>query len=113
MCKLVFKPVFDARKNGGKLKIADNVLGFILNFAFAAGVIMCVFATVHAFNEGDRYKNVSGAQDPEHPSFGQQIVNELSEPILSDLNESFTASPIGYLVYNYNPLNGVFSSLIA
>ncbi len=112
ICKLIFKPLFDARKKGGKVKIIDNVLGFILNFALAAAVVLCVFASVHAFNEGDRYKNASGAEDPEHPSFGQQIVNDISEPVLSNLNESFTASPIGYLVYNYNPLNGLFSGII-
>ena len=110
--KLVFRPLFKAREKGGAVKIIDNVLGLTLNLAVMFTCIFAFFGAVHALNEDGRYKNVTGASDPEHPSAGQKIINDLAEPALSDLHENFSASVLGGIIYEYNPFNGLFKRIL-
>ncbi|MBQ7642317.1 MAG: hypothetical protein IJS67_00295 [Clostridia bacterium] len=101
---LVYEPFKHLRKFGW-WKFVDNLLGSILNFAVYAGVVCAVFGVIHGINSGDAYKKVLGEANMTTP------VNRSIEVALNGMHENLSAGPICGLVYEYNPLNGVFSSI--
>lgn len=103
-------PIFYSIKHVKAVKIIDNILGLCFNLAIYLGAVAVVFGAVHAFNDGDRYKDVAGGG--ENPTLAQKLVNDFCEPVLSYLHEDFSASVVGGLIYEYNPLNGVIKALI-
>jgi hypothetical protein len=44
--------------------------------------------------------------------FAGDTIDNFTAPILNNWHENLTASPIGSLIYNYNPLNGVFEEVV-
>lgn len=120
--RLVFAPIFVSRKKVKGIKIVDNILGFILNFAIYAGIVLAIFGFVHGINtvadeDGDKvYDNFSTVMFGE-PSGGvtdflADTVDKFTAPMFLKWHESFSASPIGSLIYEYNPLNGVFEGIV-
>ena len=108
--QVLFMPALYSIKHVKALKIIDNILGLCFNLAVYLGVVACVFGGVHALNEDDRYKDVTKAG--EDATLAQKLINDFCEPVLGRLHEDFSASVIGGLIYEYNPLNGTFKELI-
>ena len=102
----VFLPVVYSVKHVRAFKIVDNILGLCFNLAVYLGVVVALFGSVHALNEDGRYKNVT--KSGETPTLANKLINDACEPVLGYLHEDFSASVIGGLIYEYNPLNNQF-----
>lgn len=102
----VFLPVVYSVKHVRAFKIIDNILGLCFNLAVYLGVVVALFGSVHALNEDGRYKDVT--KSGESPTLANKLINEACEPVLDYLHEDFSASIVGGIIYEYNPLNGQF-----
>lgn len=118
LMKGIFLPIFYARKHVKAVKIIDNVLGLILNLGIYVGILLVAFGFVHGINsvndgEGEPvYDKLSMALFNEDESFIAETVNKFTGPMFNKWHESLTASPIGSIIYTYNPLNGVFEGVV-
>lgn len=120
--KLVFLPFFVARKKCKVVKIIDNVLGLVLNLGLFFGVIFASFGFIHAVNTAKYsdgtyvYENVSRIMFEDNTNainqFAGDTIDNIATPMLNKWHENLTASPIGSLIYEYNPLNGVFDEVV-
>lgn len=123
LVKLVFAPVFAAKEKIPAVKIIDNVLGLILNLGIYLGVVFAAFGFIHAvntveFTPGDGvYDDVSvmifGDEDPNALNdFVSNTIDNVTGPMFNGWHESLSASPIGNIIYEYNPLNGMFEGIV-
>jgi len=122
LVKLIFLPFFVARKKVGLVRFIDNALGLILNLGLFFGVIFASFGLVHAINTAEYsdgtpvYENVSRIMFADTTNsvnkFAADTIDNLITPTLNNWHENLTASPLGGLIYEYNPLNGMFDEMI-
>ncbi len=125
LMKVIFLPFFHAKKHVTAVKIIDNTLGLILNLGLYLGVVFAIFGFVHGINtvqddSGDYlYDDVSivlfgDNEDPDAlTDFLANTVDNFTGPMFNKWHESLSASPIGSLIYEYNPLNGMFEEMVA
>jgi hypothetical protein len=73
------------RRASGLVKGVGNFLGFIINLAISAGIVLCLMAFFHSFKESD--------------------------VLFRSVNEALQSSEILGLVYDVNPLNALFESI--
>lgn len=124
LVKLVFAPIFTAKEKIKAVKIIDNVLGLILNLGLYLGFVFALFGFIHAvntveFTAGDYvYDDVSAVifQENDDPDaltdFVSTTIDNFTGPMFNNWHESLSASPIGSLVYEYNPFNGLFEGIV-
>ena len=124
LVKLIFLPFFHARKKVKLVKGLDIALGLVFNLALFLGVVFAVFGFIHGVNtvktaDGDLvYDDVSMVlfgknEDPDAlTDFLAETIDGMTGPMFNKWHESLTASPIGSLIYNYNPLNGMFEGIV-
>ena len=62
------------------------------------------------------YENVSRVIFDDSSSgvnkFAAETIDKFVTPKLNNWHENISASPIGSLIYEYNPLNGVFEEIV-
>ena len=124
LVKLIFLPFFVARKKVKLVKGVDVALGIIFNLALYLGFVFALFGFIHGVNT---VKDASGDylyDDMSIILFGQNedagalndfladTVDGITGPMFNKWHESLSASPIGSIVYNYNPLNGLFEGIV-
>ncbi len=112
LIKLIFLPLFALRKNTKVVRIIDNVLGTILNLALYSVLVFGIFGFVYVFNYDAN--DVPQAEvstiamatpaNGEDPKILARTINNVTTPILGGLHESFSAAPIGHVLYENNPL---------
>ena len=83
--KLLLKGVEGLRNKVGVIKFIGNLLGFVVNFAISAGIVLVIMAFFHSFSN--------------------------CEIIYSYTNEAFQASEVLSLIYDINPLNPLLESV--
>ena len=106
------------------VKIIDNVLGLILNLGLYLGIVFAAFGFIHAINTveasaGDYvYDDASTIifkenDDPDAlTDFLANTIDNFTGPMFNGWHESLSASPIGSIIYEYNPLNGLFEGIV-
>ena len=121
LVKLIFLPFFYARKHVKAIKIIDNVLGLVLNLGLYFGIILASFGFIHGVNtvvdkDGTPvYDSVGSIISPEEDGFAgfaADTVNKIVTPMFDNWHENLTAAPISGLIYEYNPLNGMFEGVV-
>lgn len=121
--KGIFAPIFILKKRNRTFKIIDNVVGLVFNLGLFFAVVLVSFGFIHGINtvkDGDDYvyDNVSSiiftedAKDNALIGTVSHAIDDLTTPLLNAVHEGLTASPLGSLLYEYNPLNGVFESVV-
>ncbi|MBR2337275.1 MAG: hypothetical protein IKA61_04970 [Clostridia bacterium] len=122
--KGIFLPFFVARKKVTFVRALDVSLGLLFNLVLFFGFILAVFGFVHGVNNaqdssGDYlYDDVSivlfgSNEDPDAlTDFLADTVDGITGPMFNKWHESLTASPIGSVLYEYNPLNGIFQNIV-
>lgn len=125
LVKLIFLPFFVARKKVKLVKGLDIALGLIFNLALYLGFVFALFGFIHGINtvqdaSGDYlYDDMSvivfGQNDDAGAlnDFLANTVDGITGPMFNKWHESLSASPIGSILYNYNPLNGLFDGIVA
>ena len=127
LVKLIFLPVFVGLKKVKGIKIVDNVLGLILNLGLYLGVVFAIFGFVHAMNTvetadgfaSDHVSFIIFGETGDSEQGGEPVYDFLAStidnfvgPTLNKWHESFSASPIGSVLYEYNPLNGLIEGIV-
>ncbi len=112
LIKLIFYPIKLLRNNAKVFRIIDNVLGVILNMALYSVLVFGIMGFVYVFNYDD--KNVPQAEvskvyiaqteNGEDPKIVARTIDNIATPLLGGLHETFTAAPIGHVLYEHNPL---------
>ena len=82
---LLLKLFEGLRNNVGFIKFIGNLLGFIVNFAISAGIVLSVMAISHSFDNCAYLTN--------------------------SLGKAFQASEVLSLLYDINPLNSIFEQI--
>lgn len=119
----IFTPVFILKKKSKAFRIVDNVIGLVFNIGLFFAVILVSFGFIHGINtvkDGDDYvyDNVSSIMftedDKDNAIIGtvSHAIDDLTTPLFNSIHEGLSASPLGSLVYEYNPLNGVFENVV-
>ena len=123
LIKGIFAPIFILKKKNKTFRIIDNVVGLVFNIGLFLAVIFASFGFIHGVNtvkDGDDYvyDNVSSilftedAKDNAIIGTVSHAIDDLTTPMFNSLHEGLSASPIGSLIYEYNPLNGLFESVV-
>ncbi len=124
LIKGIFAPFFVARTKKKFVRGIDIALGLVFNLALYLGVVFVLFGFIHGINtvktaEGDYvYDDVSivlfgDNEDADAlTDFLANTIDNATGPMLNRWHESLNASPIGSLIYNYNPLNGIFENVV-
>ena len=86
-------------------RVIDNILGCAFNLAILGGVTLAIFGVIHGLNATDSYKYVLGKES-------NAKINHSIEVVLDGMHENISAGVISGLLYEYNPLNEMFSDLI-
>ena len=86
-------------------RVIDNILGTVVNFAILGAVVLAVFGAVHALNQNGKQNAVLGEDTP------AEFANHSIEVVLTTMHENISAAPLGGLIYEYNPLNGMFAEM--
>lgn len=112
LIKLICYPIKLLRNNTKVFRIIDNVLGVILNMALYSVLVFGIMGFVYVFNYDD--KNVPQAEvskvyiaqteNGEEPKIVARTIDNIATPLLGGLHETFTAAPIGHVLYEHNPL---------
>ncbi len=124
LVKGVFAPFFVARKKIKLVKAVDITLGLLFNLGLYLGFVFAVFGFIHGVNSvqdasGDYlYDDMSVLflGDTEKADaltvFAADTIDSITGPMFNKWHESLMASPTGYVLYEYNPLNGIFEDIV-
>ena len=124
LVKGIFAPFFFARKRVKLVKALDITLGLIFNLGLYLGFVLAVFGFIHGVNtvqtaDGDYvYDDVSiilfgDNEDPDAlTDFLAETIDGITGPKFNKWHEALMASPTGYVLYEYNPLNGLLEGVV-
>lgn len=112
LIKLICYPIRLLRRNALVFRIIDNVVGTILNLALFSVLVFGIMGFVYVFNYDQN--DVPQAEvstiamatpdEGEDPKILARTINNITTPMLGGLHETFTAAPIGHVLYEHNPL---------
>jgi hypothetical protein len=121
--KGIFAPIFFLKKKSKAFRTVDNVIGLVFNLGLFFAVVLAAFGFIHGVNtvkDGDDYvyDNMSSimftedAKDNAIIGTVSHAIDDLTTPLFNALHEGLSASPIGSFLYEYNPLNGLFTGIV-